>query len=415
MRLLKKAFLLGLIVLAFICLALVVWTWRALSDLPDVAILKHYRPPAASEVLDRSGAVLAHFSDRKFRVWVPIAELPEIVIRAVVIAEDDTFFGHQGINYKAVWEALKHDVQKKRFARGGSTITQQMIKNVLLSKEKTIVRKLREFVLAQQAEEILTKRKILEIYLNEVEWGENIYGIEAASRYYFDKHATEITKAEAALLAGMLPNPKYYDPFKRPEKARRRQEKVLFNMHQAKVLTGDEYAAALAEPPRLRDPSSTRFDFSMLSGGRDRPCHLRVLEQILLDAYDERTLTRSRMKIRTTLDKSLQDSLTAFVSSGNETTEVSSEQVLIVREGPEIRALACSGNEESTRSFIAPLGTPDRSFEVATMDPAAITKEMIEFREDGDALQGSPQEVPAPVSGETGTKPENGEERETRD
>jgi monofunctional biosynthetic peptidoglycan transglycosylase len=415
MRLLKKAFLLGFVVVALLSLALVLWTMRALSDLPDVAVLKHYRPPAASEVLDRNGAVLTHFSDRKFRVWVPIAELPDIVIRAVVIAEDDTFFGHQGINYKAVWEALKHDVQKKRFARGGSTITQQMIKNVLLSKEKTIVRKLREFVLARRAEEVLTKRKILEIYLNEVEWGENIYGIEAASRYYIDKHATELTPAEAALLAGMLPNPKYYDPYKRPEKARRRQEKVLFNMHQAKVLTGDEYEAALTEPLQLRDPSSRRFALASLSGGGERPCHLRVLEQVLLGSYDERTLARSRMKIRTTLDKSLQDSLTALVSSGSETAEASSGQVLVVREDTEIRALACSGNEESVRSFIAPLGTPDRNFEVATMNPAAITKEMIEAPEGGVARQGSPQEVPAPVSGETGTGPESGERTETAD
>jgi monofunctional biosynthetic peptidoglycan transglycosylase len=415
MRLLKKAFLLGFVVIALLSLALVLWTMRALSDLPDVAVLKHYRPPAASEVLDRNGAVLTHFSDRKFRVWVPIAELPDIVIRAVVIAEDDTFFGHQGINYKAVWEALKHDVQKKRFARGGSTITQQMIKNVLLSKEKTIVRKLREFVLARRAEEVLTKRKILEIYLNEVEWGENIYGIEAASRYYIDKHATELTPAEAALLAGMLPNPKYYDPYKRPEKARRRQEKVLFNMHQAKVLTGDEYEAALTEPLQLRDPSSRRFALASLSGGGERPCHLRVLEQVLLGSYDERTLARSRMKIRTTLDKSLQDSLTALVSSGSETAEASSGRVLVVREDMEIRALACSGNEESVRSFIAPLGTPDRNFEVATMNPAAITKEMIEAPEGGVARQGSPQEVPAPVSGETGTGPESGERTETAD
>jgi len=177
--------LLGLFALCIIVAAF--WIVRALSNLPDVAVLKHYRPAAAAEVVDRDGNFLTGYYDRKFRIWVPIATLPDIAIQAVVIAEDDTFFEHEGVNYKAVWDALRHDVKKKRFARGGSTITQQMIKNVLLSKEKTVTRKLREFVLARKAEEILTKRRILEIYLNEVEWGENIYGIEAASRYYFER------------------------------------------------------------------------------------------------------------------------------------------------------------------------------------------------------------------------------------
>src|SRR5512136_2333566 len=197
----KKILVWGLAALALLLLVPAVWVFLSLRDLPDVSVLKHYRPAAASEVLDRNGDPLAHYYERKFRVWVPIASLPESVIQSVVTAEDDTFFGHKGVNYKAVWEALRHDVQKKRFSRGGSTITQQMIKNVLLSKEKTLTRKLREFVLARQAEELLTKRRILEIYLNEVEWGENIHGIEAASRYYFDKQAPELSKAEAALLA----------------------------------------------------------------------------------------------------------------------------------------------------------------------------------------------------------------------
>ena len=413
MRFLKKTVLLGLLVLALLLLGIAVWTFSVLSDLPDVSILKQYRPSAASEVLDRTGTVMAHYYDRKFRVWVPIADLPDIVIRSVVIAEDDTFFGHQGVNYKAVWEALKHDVQKKRFARGGSTITQQMIKNVLLSKEKTVSRKLREFVLARRAEEVLTKRKILEIYLNEVEWGENIYGIEAASRWYFDRHAGELTPAEAALLAGMLPNPKYYDPFKRPDKARKRQEQVLFNMQQAKLLTPEEYQQALAEPLRLRDPSSGRFDLSAHANGSAKPCHLRVLEQVLLDVYGEQALYRSGMKLRTTLDRSLQESLSALVSSGSDTSAVLPDRVLAVREGTEIRALLCTENEEAVRFFLAPLGSPDRSFEVVTMDPESVTKEMIAVRPGGGEGPAPKAEAPEPVSGGTATGEEQGRDEKT--
>jgi monofunctional biosynthetic peptidoglycan transglycosylase len=362
---------------AVLAAAVALWVASALSHLPDVTLLKRYRPAAASEVLDRNGAPLAHYYDRKFRIWTPLSSLPDIVIRAVVIAEDDTFFGHNGVNYQAVWEAFRHDVKKGRFARGGSTITQQMIKNVLLSREKTLKRKVREFVLARKAEEILTKRRILEIYLNEVEWGENIYGIEAASRFYFDKHAAELTAPEAALLAGMLPNPKYYNPFKRPEKARKRQERVLFNMFQAKHLTEEAYREALAEPPALRAESSGRFDFSLLKDGNGRPCHHKVLEQVFLSLYDEGALYRQGLRIRTTLDKTLQDSVAAFVGEeGGNPHEVPST-ITVLKDGNEIRALLCSDKEERIRFFLDSLGAPNPVYDVATLSAGGITKEEI--------------------------------------
>jgi len=262
----------------------------------------------------------------------------------VVIAEDDTFFDHKGVNYQAVWDALRHDLKKKRFARGGSTITQQMIKNVLLSKEKTISRKLREFVLAGKAEELLTKRQILEIYLNEVEWGDDIHGIEAASRFYFDKHTSELSAAEAALLAGMLPNPRYYNPFKRPDKARQRQEQVLFNMAQAKLLTEETYSAALAEPLMLKPASSVKFDLSVLAGKGMRPCYQKVVEELLLTWYDELSLYRKGLRIRTSLDKDLQDRLKQL--DGPDPVSDAPEKVTVVREGKEIRAFLCSQNRQ---------------------------------------------------------------------
>jgi len=373
----KKILLWVLAALLLPVLVLAGWVILSLRDLPDVSALKHYRPAAASEVLDRNSSLIAHYYDRKFRVWVPIGSLPESAIQAVVIAEDDTFFGHKGVNYKAVWEALQHDVQKKRFARGGSTITQQMIKNVLLSKEKTLTRKLREFVLARQAEELLTKRRILEIYLNEVEWGENIHGIEAASRYYFDKQAPELSKAEAALLAGMLPNPKYYNPFKRPDKARQRQERVLFNMFQAKLLTQDEYAQAMDAPLKLREATSRRFDLSMLSNGSSRPCHLKALEAVLLAYFGEQGLYRQGLKIRTTIDKPLQDGLIASLTTGRDSAGEIPDRIMVMKEGSEIRALSCSGSEDQARIYPGSLETPNPSYEIMMADPASIKKEEI--------------------------------------
>ncbi len=374
----KKYIFAGLGALALCVLIIVLWTMRALSNLPDVSTLKHYRPAAAAEVLDKDGTLLTLFYDRKFRIWSPIAGLPELVINAVVTAEDDTFFEHHGVNYKATREAMLHDVEKRRFSRGGSTITQQMIKNVFLSREKTVTRKLREYVLAIKAEEILTKHRILEIYLNEVEWGDNIYGIEAASRYYLDKHTSELTAAEAALLAGMLPNPHYYDPYKRPAKARARQERVLFNMQQAKLITQDEYAAALQEPLKLRQEGSSRMDLSALTAGNGGPCYHHALEQMLVSVLGEQELYRRGGTIRTTLEKSLQNEFSHLEGPPQDGEGRPSGRIPVVMQGNKIRAIICNeGREAEARSKLESLGMFYDGYDVGVIAADAIQREQI--------------------------------------
>jgi penicillin-binding protein 1A len=374
----KKILFTGLFVLLVFILIIVCFIMKVLTHLPDVAVLKHYRPAAAADVLDKDGNILTQYYDRKFRIWVPINDLPDIVIKAVVTAEDDTFFEHHGMNYRATWDALVLDVQKHRFARGGSTITQQMIKNVLLSKEKTISRKVREYVLAARAEEILTKRQILEIYLNEVEWGDNLYGIEAASRYYLDKHATELTIGEAALLAGMLPNPRYYNPVKRPDKARARQKRVLFNLQQAKLISQDDYAAALATPLQLRKEGADRFDVTALTSLTERPCYQRVLEQMLEAIYGEQALFRGGLTIRTTIDKNLQEELRRQEKSSDNTFSIGPDHVTIIEQESKIRAIVC--NDEKNDEIRAKLSSPLAGIEnytVITIAPEAVTREQI--------------------------------------
>jgi penicillin-binding protein 1A len=378
----KKFLLAGLGLVAVAVIAAVLWVVLVLYDLPDVSILKRYRPAAASEVLDREGRVLTQYYDRKFRIWVPLSSLPDIIIEAVVTAEDDTFFEHKGVNYKATWDALVHDAQKRRFARGGSTITQQMIKNVLLSKEKTISRKLREYVLARRAEEVISKRRILEIYLNEVEWGDGIYGIEAASRYYFDKHASELSVEEAALLAGMLPNPKYYDPYKRQSKARDRQERILSNMLQARLITPDGFTAAMQAPLRLRPEGSGTIDRSALAGGRGRSCYQNVLEQVLLEVVGEEKLYRSGDKIRTTLDRPLQEELARGEEALPGQMKDVPDEITVVKEGGEVRALSCSSAAEiqgrllpGSREGVP--GAPAGEYTVNTVPLAGVTRDQI--------------------------------------
>jgi len=357
----------GLIVLFLVVAA--VWIALVLSRLPDVALLKHYRPAAAAEVLDKDGLDLAQYYDRTFRLWVPIANLPDIVVQAVVTAEDDTFFEHQGVNFRATWEALIHDLHKRKFARGGSTITQQMIKNVLLSKEKTISRKVREYVLARKAEELLTKRRILEIYLNVVEWGENVYGIEAASRTYLGKHASEMNPAEAAYLAGMLPNPRYYNPYKHPDKARDRQERVLFNMQQAKLISQDEYTVALQTTITFQQQGQHNDERSSSRGG-PRPCYQVVLEQVLLKEFGDQELYRSGRIIRTTIDKGLQMTLAREDAAPGD----AASPVIVVTQGGLVRALVCDTNKERlVRDLFELPGSTYSGYEVSMVAPELIS------------------------------------------
>jgi monofunctional biosynthetic peptidoglycan transglycosylase len=148
-------------------------------------------------------------------------------------------------------EAIKTDLQKGKFVRGGSTITQQVAKNVFLSREKTITRKIKELILARRLDDTLSKSRILELYLNAVELGPMIYGVGRASHYYFGKHPSALTVRESAFLASMLPGPKVYNPYRRLDRVMRRSNRILRRMYAARMITEEQYRAALAEEPNI--------------------------------------------------------------------------------------------------------------------------------------------------------------------
>jgi monofunctional biosynthetic peptidoglycan transglycosylase len=171
---------------------------------------------------------------------------------AVIVAEDSNFYRHEGIDVKAIKNALKYDLEKKRFARGASTITQQTAKNLFLSREKTVTRKIEEIYLAKRMEQTLTKGRILELYLNLVELGPMVYGIGHGARYYFDKPADALTPRECAFLAAMLPGPqKVYNPYRHLDRVLKRSDMVLRLLRARGVLTEAEYRQALAETPNI--------------------------------------------------------------------------------------------------------------------------------------------------------------------
>jgi monofunctional glycosyltransferase len=144
--------------------------------------------------------------------WIPLSQMNDQIKKAVIVAEDGMFYEHEGIDWYEVKQSLKKDLQKGKFARGASTITQQVAKNLFLSTSKDPIRKIKEILIAKSLEEKLTKRRILEIYLNIIEWGNGVFGVEAASGIYFGKHASELTRDDAARLAAVIPSPLRYQP-----------------------------------------------------------------------------------------------------------------------------------------------------------------------------------------------------------
>src|SRR4030043_81542 len=146
------------------------------------------------------------------QIWVPLSDISPYLIKAVLIAEDDKFWGHEGFDYEAIRKAIERDLKAKRLKFGGSTLSQQLARNLYLSPGKSLLRKMSEALITWRMEKVLSKRRILELYLNVVEWGEGIFGIEAASRFYFGKPARDLNPEESARLAAVLPNPRKYRP-----------------------------------------------------------------------------------------------------------------------------------------------------------------------------------------------------------
>jgi len=162
--------------------------------------------------------------------WVPYARISPNLKKAVIVTEDSAFWQHGGIDYEQLRDAVETDWERGEFARGASTITQQLAKNLYLSPDKNPFRKVKELLITRRLEVELTKQRILELYLNEIEWGDGIWGAEAAARHYFRKPAADLTAAEAALLAGAIANPHIMDPGHPSSRLRRRQQMIMRRM-----------------------------------------------------------------------------------------------------------------------------------------------------------------------------------------
>jgi monofunctional biosynthetic peptidoglycan transglycosylase len=203
--------------------------------------------------------------------WVPLSRISPYVVKAVIIAEDDKFWRHEGFDYDAIQKALQKDLKKKTFSAGGSTISQQLARNLFLSPEKNIMRKLKEAIITWRLERILPKRRIIELYLNCAEWGDGIFGIEAAANRYFGKSAADLTALEGARLAAILPNPLKFSPLSEAGYAAKRAEKIYQIMVKRGIVIPDyEEVLTHKEPEETPDAHKTKADEDSPPVGEDR-------------------------------------------------------------------------------------------------------------------------------------------------
>ena len=269
--------------------------------LPSVATLRDYRPPQTTRVYDRHREVIGEiFTER--RTVIPMSEVPRHVVLSVLAAEDADFYEHEGLDYTGILRAIGRDIMEGRAAQGGSTITQQVVKLMLLTPERTISRKLRELILARRLENELSKDEILHLYLNSVNFGQGRYGIQEAAQYYFGKDAKELSLAEASLLAGVPQAPARLSPRRNPEAAKRRQRYVLSQLEAKRSVYWPDLSTKAIEAAR-----NTKVELIPLPEGTGAaPEVLAISRRTLRDAAGEEALGAGGYEVHTSIDLELQ-------------------------------------------------------------------------------------------------------------
>ncbi len=267
------------------------------SGLPDPDIRSARGRDQSTVIADRNGKTLARVFAEQNRQDVALSEMPEYVRQAVISTEDQRFYRHEGVDPLGVARALVVDIVRRESAQGGSTITQQYVKQAFVTSEKTLRRKAQEAILAQRVERRYTKDQILELYLNTIYFGHGAYGVEAASRAYFGKGVGKLTVPEAALLAGVIKSPGRYSPYLDPEAALARRNTVLFQMQQQGYLSPAEYEQARATPIKTAGlkPAPARA-----------PYFVEWIKQQLIDEYGRQAVYRGGLRVKTTLDPKAQ-------------------------------------------------------------------------------------------------------------
>ncbi len=268
------------------------------KDLPQLVSAADYRPKQVTRVYSRDGRVIGEWFKER-RTLAPFETIPEVLRNAVIAAEDANFYSHQGLDYPGIFRAALSLVRDRRISQGGSTITQQVVKTFLLTPERKFARKIRELILARRLEQNLTKDEILYLYLNQIYFGHGCYGVEEASRFFFDKGVEDVTVLEAALLAGLPQAPEGKSPIRYPEAAIERRTYVLERMAANGYLSADEAAQLYKEP--LQIVGKRAKDLRLASHFVE---HVR---RSLVKELGEELVYEGGLRVQTTLDASMQE------------------------------------------------------------------------------------------------------------
>ncbi len=282
--------------------------WAATLQVPDLASIENRKIEQSVRLYDRTGTVMLYnLNSNAQRTIVPLASISPNVQNATIAIEDPKFYQHGGIEFTAILRAILADVTPGGVVQGGSTLTQQVIKNTLLTNSRTITRKLEEWVLAVKLERVLTKSQILELYLNQAPYGGNIYGVEQASETFFNKHASDLTVPEAAYLAAVLPAPTYYSPYGPHKKdLDARKNLVLDKMLEHGYLTQTEHDDAKAVVVQFQSPKTSSIT---------APHFVFYVQQYLQNKYGQDALEQNGWTVITSLDADLQAKAEAVVQT----------------------------------------------------------------------------------------------------
>ena len=279
----------------------------ASSDLPSFRKITDYRPPLVTTIYTRDNKVLGYLYSEK-RFLVTLSEMPEFLPKAFLAAEDSTFYQHEGVDISAIVRAMIKNLQRGGIKQGGSTITQQIIKRLLLSSEKSYKRKVKEAILAYRLEKYLTKDEILTIYLNQIYLGSRAYGVEAAARTYFGVHVGDLTIAQAALLAGLPQAPTRYSPFRDFQSAKNRQKYVLGRMLAQGWITQAQHDAAVAEPLVFKSMPDPSWEVA--------PFYLEEVRRELIDRFGEDQVYNGGLHVHTAVDLKHQEAAERALREG---------------------------------------------------------------------------------------------------
>ncbi len=281
-------------VCAFFALLVLLFVIWSILNLPKLDNMQDYRPALGSVVLARDGRVLGEYFDDERRYIVSVDDIPEHVVQAFLAAEDEHFYSHGGVDVFGIMRAFLANLKAGGVVQGGSTITMQVAKGLLLTSERTFGRKFRELMLAYKIERSFSKRQILFLYLNHVYFGQRAYGVEAAARSYFHKKIKDVTIAEAAMIAALVKAPSSFSPLRDPTRCRERMLYVLRRLRDIGQIDGQKYQAAVAEEVRVYPEENPNMATA--------PYYLEHVRQMLMAKYGQEAVYRGGLTVETAAD-----------------------------------------------------------------------------------------------------------------